>query len=152
MSANRHSRTRASRGFTLLEVLVAVLILSVGLLGFAASLGVAVRATQSANYRTQATNLAYAIIDRIRANRNSFPEYVSAFGNAASSYTGTTMAQTDLAGWKSALDETLPNGQGSITFAANVVTVRVRWQDERWAAADGNTATGDDTFLVSSSL
>lgn len=52
-------RARQSGGFTLLEVLIAIIVLAFGLLGFALLQTMNVRFVQSANYRTQATNLAY---------------------------------------------------------------------------------------------
>ncbi|TXI79686.1 MAG: type IV pilus modification protein PilV [Dechloromonas sp.] len=55
------------RGVSLIEVMVAVLVLSIGLLGMASLMGVSLRNTQSANYRTQAANLAYEYIDTARA-------------------------------------------------------------------------------------
>lgn len=59
-----------SRGVTLIEVLVAVLVLSIGLLGLAALQGFSLQAGQSAYHRTQATNLAYEIADFTRLNRS----------------------------------------------------------------------------------
>ena len=57
-----------SRGVSLIEVMVAVLVLSIGLLGMASLMGVSLRNTQSANYRTQAANLAYEFVDTARGN------------------------------------------------------------------------------------
>lgn len=59
-------------GFSLVEVLVAVLVLSVGLLGLAALQIAAVRANDSARLRTQATLAAYDLADRLRADPTSF--------------------------------------------------------------------------------
>ena len=58
-----------SRGFSLIEVLIALLVLAFGLLGFALLQTMNVRFVQSANYRTQATNLSYELLDQIRINR-----------------------------------------------------------------------------------
>ncbi|CAK0737766.1 type IV pilus assembly protein PilV [Gammaproteobacteria bacterium] len=58
-------------GFTLVEVLVAMAVLSVGLLGLASLQIVALRANSSALYRTQANNLTYLIIDSMRVNRQA---------------------------------------------------------------------------------
>ena len=139
---------RAMRGYSLFEVLVALLLVSVALLGFAASLGVTVRSGQSANHRTQATNLAYSIIDAIRATRNSMPEYATAY--TETSVSGTTVAKTDLNAWKGALARSLPGGQGRITFTGNTqVNVSIQWVDQRWAAT---TAEQQLTFQVTSRL
>jgi type IV pilus assembly protein PilV len=56
------------RGFTLLEVLVALLVFSLGLIGLAGLLTVSVRTNHSAYLRTQATFLAQALADRMHAN------------------------------------------------------------------------------------
>jgi len=55
-------------GFTLIEVLIAMLVLAVGLLGLAGLQTVSLRNNLSAYNRTQATQLAYDIADRMRAN------------------------------------------------------------------------------------
>jgi type IV pilus assembly protein PilV len=56
------------RGFTLLEVMVALLLFSLGLIGLAGLLTVSVKTNQSAYLRTQATFLAQAMADRMHAN------------------------------------------------------------------------------------
>ncbi len=60
---------RGNEGFTLLEILVAVLVLSIGLLGIAGLQVTGLRFNHSAYARTQATLLAYELADRMRANR-----------------------------------------------------------------------------------
>ena len=59
------------KGFTLLEVLIALLVLSIGLLGLAALQTTGLRSNQMASIRTTATQLAYDITDRMRANDKS---------------------------------------------------------------------------------
>ena len=58
-----------SRGFTLLEILIAVGVLSIGLLGIAGLQALGQRSNHSAYLRSQATALAYDMIDRMRANK-----------------------------------------------------------------------------------
>ncbi|WP_362062601.1 type IV pilus modification protein PilV, partial [Streptomyces sp. NPDC048255] len=58
---------RGQRGFSMIEVLIAVLVIGLGLLGLAMLQTLNVRYAQSANYRTRATNLAYDLLDQIRA-------------------------------------------------------------------------------------
>lgn len=48
--------------------MIAVLVLGVGLLGLALLQTMNVRFVQSANFRTQATNLGYEVLDQVRAN------------------------------------------------------------------------------------
>lgn len=59
---------RASRGVSLIEVLMAVLIFSIGLIGLAGLLIISTRSNQSAFIRTQVTFLASSMADRMRAN------------------------------------------------------------------------------------
>ena len=59
------------RGFTLLEVLIAVMLLAVGLLGLAGLQAVSLRNNHSAYLRSQATMLTYEIIDGMRTNRSA---------------------------------------------------------------------------------
>ncbi|MFL6713216.1 MAG: type IV pilus modification protein PilV, partial [Sulfurifustis sp.] len=58
----------ASQGFTLVEVLVTLVVLSIGLLGLAMLQLESLKHNTDAYFRTQATMLAYEIIDRMRAN------------------------------------------------------------------------------------
>ena len=60
---------RSASGFTLIEVLVAILILGIGILGMAGMQAMSVRESQNTYFRTQADMLAYDIVDRMRANR-----------------------------------------------------------------------------------
>jgi type IV pilus assembly protein PilV len=130
----------AARGFTLIEALVALVVLSIGLLGVAGMQIAGLRANQSAASRTQASYLADDIADRMRANymaaRNG--DYNLALG---ATKTGSTPAQTDIQAWVAEL-ATLPSGQGSINVAAgtNVATITIQWVDSR--GGDTNQCTG----------
>lgn len=135
-----------SRGFSLLEVLIAILIFSFGMLGLAALQSFSVKTNQSANFRTQATSLAYMIIDRMRANPEAAlqgqylaPYTVLANCNAAPPASPPTAAH-DIAVWRQELCRQLPDGQGDISFPGGTVVVAIKWTDSRWAlnAADRN--------------
>ena len=78
---------RRAAGFSMIEVLVSLLVLALGLLGFALLQTMNLRYTKSADYRTHATNLAYELIDQMRANRLSAADYAAATF-AAGSVTG----------------------------------------------------------------
>ncbi len=71
MQLNHLSKKHRSRGFTLLEVLVAMVVLSVGLLGLSGLQTSSLRNNHSAFLRSQATLVSNDIIDRMRANRDS---------------------------------------------------------------------------------
>ena len=77
MKARRKfGRIRLSEGFTLIEVLVAVVVLAIGLLGLAGLQISSLRGNQSAHSRTQASLIVDDMVERIRANRDSAVTYV----------------------------------------------------------------------------
>jgi type IV pilus assembly protein PilV len=122
---------RRSAGFTLVEALVALLCLSIGLLGIAGLQLTGLRNNLSSSFRSQATFLSYDIVDRMRANRNQRLQYVAGYG-AAPAVGG--LPQADLTAWKAALAATLPVGDGSVAVGGannTEVTVTVRWDDAR---------------------
>ncbi len=122
-------------GFTLLEVLVAILVLSIGLLGLAGLMASSIRNNHSAYQRTQATWLAYDAIDRMRVNRAnaiaSTNNYNIAMGAATSGSAG--LAGTDVTNWKTTLANALPAGDGSVAVnsTSRAVTVIIQWNDSR---------------------
>ncbi|MCF1182616.1 type IV pilus modification protein PilV [Marichromatium gracile] len=128
----------AQRGFSLLESLIAMVVLAIGLLGMAELQTTAMRLNSSAYLRTQATNLAYDIIDRMRANRQQ--ALAGAYDGqdlatdpqcpAASAASGT-LAARDVQHWRAALACTLPRGTGSIVRNDDSFTVTVQWDDSR---------------------
>lgn len=119
-------------GFTLIEVLVAVLLLSIGLLGLAALQTSSLRNNGSALIRSHATLMANDVLDMMRAdvssNNPNYGAYVTDYTTAAPA--GTSQADRDLASWKGELSK-LPGGEGKITVNGNSVTVSVRWL-EKW--------------------
>lgn len=118
---------RSSSGFTLLEVLVALIVLSVGLLSLAGMQVIGLRTNHSAYMRTQATIQSYDIIDRMRANivgvrqgRYDKPTVADSAGvqrTACKTTSGCStqqMAEHDLFEWNQAIADVLPNGVGVV--------------------------------------
>jgi len=151
-------RQARQNGFTLLEVLIALLVLSIGLLGLAALQTVGLRSNQMATMRTQSVQMAYDMSDRMRANPAGVDaqDYVLAATGvvptisrdcAVNECTPAQMAAYDLGTW---LDRiiTLPGGltggRGRITRDASGAivthTITVFWDEER----RGATGTGCD--------
>ena len=132
---------RKNNGFTLLEVLVTLLIMSFALLGIAGILANSIKNDQSAYSRSQAVLLAADIIDRMRANRTTAeidpsPYALSlALPCVKSPASANAIAQSDLTEWCAALTAALPSGTGSVTRDATSgkVTIVVQWDDSRGA-------------------
>jgi len=122
-------KRRRTGGFTLVEVLVALLILSIGMLGIAGLQTTSLRNKNNAYLRSQANVLAYDIIDRMRANRAA--ALATSYNiNLGGSPSGSTVAATDLAQWKSNLASALTNGDGAVTCtAAGLCSVTVQWDE-----------------------
>jgi len=131
--AQRGSRNLA-RGFTLVEVLVALLVLSIGMLGIAALYLDSLRASRAALYRTQAVVLASDIADRIRANRNPVDAY-DCDGECVAGTGGNAVAIIDINAWIANVQRELPGGTCSLTFTAgaanapNLYDVAVTWTE-----------------------
>ena len=146
-------------GFTLLEVLVSMLVLSIGLLGLAGLLATNVRNNHSAYYRSQATWLAYDLIDRIRVNRQNAINGQYNIALAATLPSTATMSGIDLNDWKATLARVLPAGDGSVAVVPVVmvppivpspsatVTVIIRWDDSRGTGGNNLQQFQMDTRL-----
>jgi type IV pilus assembly protein PilV len=122
-------------GFTLLEVLIAILVLAIGLLGLAGLQVTGLRADHSAFHRSQATMLAYDILDVLRANRQDARNGAYNLGLGDGAPTGSSRSAQDLNRWLAELANRLPQGDGGVTVANNLVTVTVQWDDSRGTQA-----------------
>lgn len=124
---------RVSAGFSLVEVLVALVVLSIGLLGVAGLQTRGVRDNHGAYLRTQATLGAKDLVDRMRANRPAAlaGDYDLAFGGSVAS--GSTLAAKDLSQWQAALAQLPGPGQGQVVVdkGNRRVMVDVSWDDSR---------------------
>jgi type IV pilus assembly protein PilV len=143
-----------ARGFTLVEVLIALVVLSIGLLGVAALQLTSLRTNSSAAMRSQATVLAYEIVDRMRANqavaKNVTPGYQISYMAVPN---GTTVADRDLIAWRQHLTNTLgPTAQSQITRNgtgdAATFVVSIQWADVN----DAGTARENLVFQTETQL
>jgi type IV pilus assembly protein PilV len=131
---------RRQLGVGLIEVLIAILIMAVGMLGIAAMQATALRNSQSSLDRSQAVIEAYSILDAMRANRDRAlaGDYNIALSTSCAGPTGTTQAALDLISWRAQIQKLLgatacgevaqskPNGTD--------FTVTMRWDDSRGKA------------------
>jgi type IV pilus assembly protein PilV len=117
---HKYSRAKQS-GFTLMESLVALIVLSIGMLGIAALYLESMKAGRTALSRSQAVTLAADMADRIRANSTAGPAYSGPGGlnNCVAGgidCTPAQMAAEDFQLWQNAITAGLPNGAGAIVF------------------------------------
>lgn len=145
------------RGFSMIEVLVTLLIISLALLGTAGLQAYSMRLSQGGQFRTQAVFLAADLAERMEANKPAAVagNYVVAQSSVPSAVNTTcldgacapaVMATFDLSQWENAIAATLP--QSSWTVAQTVIgnpttyTITVSWVDRR---SDTNNAAFDNT-------
>jgi type IV pilus assembly protein PilV len=136
---------KSQNGFTMVETLVALVVLAIGMLGIAALYLNSLQAGRTAIYRTQAVNLAADLADRIRTNRAAIAGYGNVYTDvfvpvaACSTTAGCTageLATSDLSRWKADIAQLLPNGQGQVVvtpFVApgepNSYVITVQWAE-----------------------
>jgi type IV pilus assembly protein PilV len=123
-------------GFTMVEVLVALIILAVGLLGLAGLQINSLTGSHAAYSRTQAALYAADIVDRMMANRGAATAGGYDIGLGDDPCNAATVACDDLTEWKDSLSGAinatggLPGGDGSVAVDAdNLATVVVQWTD-----------------------
>lgn len=153
ITTSMHSRN----GFTLIEVLVAVVVLAIGLLGLASLQVFGLRNNHSAYMRSQATLLAYDMADRMRANpvglnNGKYNKPAATAHPPCLTTTGcspTEMAEQDMREWTNTLTGQLPRGTGIVCIdstpddgtatataascdgSGNVYVIKVWWDDDR---------------------
>ncbi|RNF86540.1 type IV pilus modification protein PilV [Lysobacter psychrotolerans] len=139
---NPYRSPAKSRGASLIEVLIAVLIMAIGLLGIAALQATTLKNSQSALQRSQAVVQTYAILDSMRANATVARAGGYNMGKVcATPAAAASLASQDINAWflsmKGALGD-FASTCGQVNCAANVCTVTVFWDDSR---GSGDSAT-----------
>jgi type IV pilus assembly protein PilV len=160
MNLNRRFRSpRRVSGFTMIEVLIAILVLAFGLLGFAFLQTMNVRFTKSAEQRTVATNLAYELVDIMRTQRAlgsyynlikpaSFDDVVVPASGCARPVSASPAA--NIARWKCEVRAAFPDGSAEVVLGAEgALTVKIFWGDDNWS---DSTEVGVSTVKVETRL
>jgi len=153
---------RRQHGFSMIEVLVTLLIISLALLGTAGLQAYSMRLNQGGQLRTQAVVLGADLAERIEANKVSAVAggYVLANGNVANALSTAcldapcppaALAAFDLSQWQNAVAATLPQSSWTVaqTIGDNpsVYTITVSWVDR---LSDTTTAAFDNTAQTGS--
>ena len=157
-------------GFTIIEVAVAMLILSVGLLGVAGLQATGLQSTYQSHQRSVAMTQARDLADRMRANPTGMltGEYLKSIPTAwptpdcessGSTCDAAQLAASDLYKWASMNGELLPSGQGSVTCndlvpgtaalleSGSDCMITVRWDGDR-TGASGLGCSGSSSDLT----
>lgn len=140
------SLAHKQRGSSLIEILITMIIVSLGLLGQAGLIALSAKASHSAYMRSQATLLSYDILERLRLNRTlalagSFTINFAASGDDPSDSvpSGTDIENIELRDWKSNIENALPNGDGKVTVdGGGNVTIVIQWVEVVNTANDGS--------------
>jgi type IV pilus assembly protein PilV len=163
---------RPATGFSLLELLVTLAVLSVGLLGIGLMQVTGMAFTKTAYSRTQAMLLASDIADRIRANEPNAAAYVGTTGAVGATpgcsggsicAGGAAMAASDMTDWTNRVDTELTGGSGTVyaqnsvpgqscpsgsaatPVAAGFMRVFISWQERSNGVAGTETSGGEAT-------
>lgn len=155
--------SRNQLGFTLLEVLIALVILAVGLLGVASLTMNSLQASQGASMRSQANALASDFAERLRANRafaiSNSSAYVLALGaatankpacaNAADGCDASGQAALDMAEWRALLNNNIPGATAIITKpGTQQYVLTLTWVEAATRSKAGTDLLGTTDFTL----
>lgn len=144
------SNARRLRGFSLVEVLIALIVMSVGMLGIAGLYVHSLQAGRTSLFRHHAVTLAGDIADRIRANPLAGAAYAGAGANnncvaGGIECTDDEMAANDIFLWLEQADQTLPDGDVDVVYnnaaVPSTYAVTVTWSEAGYAV--------DPTYVIS---
>lgn len=152
-------------GFSIIEVLISVLVISIGLLGMAGLQTTGIQQSHNSYLKTQASMLAYDMADRMRSNLagvaaghynnidNGKFDLISSEPDCSdpSACSAEETADIDIYQWTSAdtdgsLANALPSGHGMVSNDGGIFTITVLW-DENRTGATGKGCSGSNTDL-----
>ena len=149
-------------GFSMIEVLVTLLIISLALLGTAGLQGYSMRLNQGGQFRSQAVFLAGDLAERMEANKPGVVagSYNLALSNApnalstvcvSSACSQANLAAYDLSLWQNAIAATLPQSSWQVVNNAGdptTVTITINWVDRRADTQYSTVGTGETFSYV----
>ncbi|ODS24879.1 type IV pilus modification protein PilV [Candidatus Endobugula sertula] len=152
MAVNKNAYRQDGAG--LIEVLVALVVLAVGLLGVLSMQARGIDSNQRAFFATDATVLAYDMADRILAFGSDGAGADGGSHGAISVNANTeeiecgdscTAVQTDTNEWVEALDDIrLPSARADVEWADPVYTITIRWDQDRFGSLPANNTVAVD--------
>jgi len=143
-------KTNYQSGFTMIEILIAFVILSVGVLGLAGLQGASIKSSNTAYMRTVATSQIYDFAERIRSNAEGHNLAIDGGDNTYNQLSGIPsyldcnistkvpssgcntleLATRDIAMWNIENARVLPNGQGTVRRAGQSYIITVSWDED----------------------
>ncbi|MGB8518055.1 MAG: type IV pilus modification protein PilV [Gallionella sp.] len=151
-------------GFSMIEILITLVIISLALLGSAGLQAYALKTNQGGQFRNQAAFLVSDIIERMEANK-TYAVGLNVYDTAltqtvdctANNCTPAQLAGYDVAQWQTAVASAVPQGVGTVTGVAGnpaSYTVKVSWVDRQNNAKYAASAVSGvgETFAITSNI
>ena len=144
--------THTQSGLTMLEVLVAIVVLSFGLLGMLGLITNSLKMTSSSHYRTIAAQQLTAMAEAINANPDLIASYAPPGNTLYTNCLGTggcakaELPQTDYVLWQANIRTLLPSGVGTVS-ASPRPTVRICWDESSRIAISADSTGAANTCL-----
>lgn len=127
---------KTNKGFSMIEVLIAILIVSVGLVGLALLQNMALKYSQSTQYRTSAVNLSSSYFEQIRSNRAEITNYLGSFetSNTNCGVVGDEISSSSFINeWRCQLGQQLGAGAtATVERNGTEISIRITWSDSWW--------------------
>lgn len=130
---------KKQKGLSLIEVMVTLLVTSVGLLGMAALQARSLQFNHAAYLRSQANILAYDMADRLRLNRDDARANLYNISISAAKPIPADLVSTDTNEWLSLIEGSLPAGDGAVSCQSNICTLTIQWREAGSSANDSFT-------------
>lgn len=135
-------------GSSLIEVMVALFVLAIGLLGILSMQTKSVQYTQSAYYYSQAMYLANEMVESMRSNTEQIDNYRVALGATLTAPSGECSGETpvctasqlkdlDIYNWRQNVSNSLASGKGAIATLGDVISITIEFDDSRSGVGEG---------------
>ncbi len=134
-------------GFSLVEGLVALAVLSFSLLGIAGMISFGMKQSVSTSMYSHAVFHAYEMLDRLKANRDNatsgnYDFSLTNFANSPAGWSASSqIVDVDRLAWMTSLDGYISGSSGAVACVGNVCRVTVQWDDSRASNEDSGTVT-----------